>query len=162
MELVETVIENQISEYELERGKPMPTLLHGVLQGNIIFELKLKYQKKYTIGSEVSLETQPNGTTPDLVLYPKTPLDYKNDPAKRTDSPLLTIEIQSGSQSTKEMISKLEPYFSFGIKSCWIVVPELKAILVYDSPYHYDFFHENEILKDEVLGIEMDLGRVFE
>jgi hypothetical protein len=60
------------------------------------------------------------------------------------------------------MTSKLEPYFSFGIKSCWIVVPELKAVIVYDSPYHYNFFHEKEIVKDSVIGIEISVEKIFE
>ncbi len=134
--LVETEVGSQISDYEKERGKPMPTYIHGAIQSNLIFELRLKYQEKLRVLSEVSLATQPNGSTPDLILYPRQKLDYKNDPAKREDAPLLAVEIQSASQSTKEMVEKLEPYFFFGVKSCWIVVPSLQAILVYDSPYH--------------------------
>ena len=160
--LVETEVENQISDYEKERGKPMPTYIHGAIQSNLIFELRIKYQEKLRILSEVTLATQPNGSTPDLILYPQKPLDYKNDPAKREDAPLLAIEIQSASQSTNVMVEKLEPYFFFGVKSCWIVVPSLQAVLVYDNPYHYSFFHGNEILKDSILNIELDLTKVFE
>ncbi len=160
--LTETVVEErELSAYEIERHKPMPTLIHGAIQFNIGFELKIKYPNQFRIASEVTLDTQPYGSTPDLVLYPAGKLDFKNNPARRTDAPLLTIEIQSPSQSSKDMVDKLEPYFYFGVKSCWIVVPEFKGVFVYDSPFSYTFFHGTEIIKDTVLDIELNLSEVF-
>ena len=102
------------------------------------------------------------GSTPNLILYPFGELDFKNDPARRTDSPLLAIEIHSASQSTKDMTDKLESYFYFGVKSCWIVMPNLQGVCVYDNPFHYNFFHGNDTLKDTTLAIEIDLKKVFE
>lgn len=102
------------------------------------------------------------GSTPDLIVYPQQALDFKNNPSRREDAPLLAIEIQSASQSTNEMVEKLKPYFEFGVKSCWIVIPTLQAILVYDSPTHYECYHENEMLKDKTLDIEIDLKKIFE
>lgn len=160
--LIETVAEKGLSTYEIERNKPMPTLIHGAIQSNLVFEIRLKYQNQFRVASEVLLATKPDGSTPDVILYPFGDLDYQNDPSRRQDAPLLSIEIQSASQSTKDMTSKLEPYFSFGIKSCWIVVPELKAVIVYDSPYHYNFFHEKAIVKDSVIGIEISVEKIFE
>ncbi len=94
-------------------------------------------------------------------MYPAAALDFKNDPSRRTDAPLLVVEIQSASQSTKDMVTKLEPYFYFGVQSCWIVIPDFQAILVYDNPFHYTFFHENDTLKDPTLNIELLLADVF-
>ncbi len=160
--LTETVVGRELSAYEIERNKPMPTLIHGAIQANLVFEIRLKYQNQFRVASEVLLDTQPYGSTPDVILYPSGYLDYQNDPSRRTDAPLLSIEIQSASQSTKDMTSKLEPYFSFGIKSCWIIAPDFKAVFVYSSPYHYDFFHENEIVRDTVLDIEISVEKIFE
>jgi Uma2 family endonuclease len=160
--LIETVAERGLSTYEIERGKPMPTLIHGAIQANLIVQLAIKYSNQFRIASEVLLDTKPDGSTPDIIVYPARNLDFKNDPSRRTDAPLLSIEIQSPSQSTKDMTSKLEPYFSFGIKSCWIIAPDFKAVFVYSSPYHYDFFHEKDMVKDEVLGIEISVEKIFE
>ena len=157
----ETVTGRELSAYELDRRKPMPTLIHGAIQANLIIQLAVNYPNQFRIASEVTLATKPDGSTPDLVLYPAGALDYKNDPSRRTDPPLLTIEIQSASQSTKDMVTKLEPYFYFGVKSCWIVVPDLQAVLVYDNPFHYTFFHNDETLKDTVLNVDMSLVEVF-
>ena len=159
--LTETVAENAISAYELDRKKPMPTLIHGAIQANLIVQVAINYPNQFRIASEVTLATKPDGTTPDLVLYPAGALDYKNDPSRQTNAPLLAVEIQSASQSTKDMVTKLEPYFYFGIQSCWIVVPDLQAILVYDTPFHYTFFHESEILHDTVLNIDIRLAEIF-
>ena len=160
--LTETVVERELSAYEIERNKPMPTLLHGAIQLNIGSELKIKYPKQFRLASEVLLDTQPYGSTPDVIAYPYSELDFQNDPSRRTDAPLLSIEIQSASQSTKDMTSKLEPYFSFGIKSCWIIAPDFKAVFVYSSPYHYNFFHEKDMVKDSVVGIEILVEKIFE
>jgi len=153
---------NGLSSYEIERNKPMPNLTHGSLQMNIGFELKLKYGAFYRIASEVALATVPDGTTPDIVLYPKRELNFINESAKQTDAPLVTIEIQSPSQSNDEMIEKAHQYFAFGVKSCWIVFPAMKGIAIYSSPDKYDFFHHDEMVKDAVMNIEIDLKKVFE
>ncbi|MCY7359233.1 MAG: Uma2 family endonuclease [Rudanella sp.] len=159
--LTETVEETSLSAYELDRKKPMPTLLHGAIQANLIIQIAVNYPNQFRIASEVTLATKPDGSTPNLVLYPAGALDYKNDPSRRTDAPLLAVEIQSASQSTKDMVTKLEPYFYFGLQSCWIVIPDLQAILVYDNPFHYTFFHGDDILKDTLLTIEIPLAEVF-
>ncbi|WP_373512468.1 Uma2 family endonuclease [Persicitalea sp.] len=160
-EIVETVEEREISQYELERGKPMPRLIHGAIQFNVGFELKIKYPDRFRIASEVTLDTKPDGSTPDLVLYPAMPLDFKDDPARRSDPPLLVVEIQSPSQSSADMVVKLEPYFYFGVKSCWIIAPDFRAAFVYSDPFNYSFFHGSEVLNDASLDIEVNLAEVF-
>ncbi|MBC7919708.1 MAG: Uma2 family endonuclease [Ferruginibacter sp.] len=151
-----------LSDYQLERGKPMPNILHGAIQANLVFELKSHYRQSYRVVSEVSLATVPDGATPDVLLYPSFPLDYLNAlPAKRSDAPLLCIDIQSPSQSLEEMIEKVARYFAFGVKSCWVVVPSLQAVLVYDQPGHYQFFHGNDTLRDAGTGIELPLPGIF-
>jgi Uma2 family endonuclease len=163
MELpTETVTEKVLSPYEIERGKPMPTLIHGSLQANLIIQIAIAYPNQFRIASEVTLDTVPTGSTPDLVLYPMGEMDYKNDPSRRPDAPLLTVEIQSPSQSSKDMTDKLEQYFYFGVKSCWIVAPDFRGIFVYDNPFNYTYFHHNDVLKDSVLNIEVELKKIFE
>ena len=139
----------------------MPDMIHGSVQANLTFELKLRYRTEFRIASEVALATSPVGTTPDVVGFPASILDFENRPARQTTPPLLCIEIQSPSQSTEEMVDKTEIYFRFGVKSCWIVVPAIRAVLVYDRPGHYTFFHADDALRDETLGLELPLGLVF-
>lgn len=149
-------------QYEIERGKPRPNLVHGIIQANLVFELKTRYRADYHIASEVSLATSPDGSTPDVVVvYPNFALDYQNQPAKRTDAPLICIEIQSPSQSNEEMVAKTHAYFQFGVKSCWVVLPSLRAIMVFDRPGHYVFFYEDDTLRDPNTGFEVPLAAIF-
>ena len=153
---------DQLSPYELERGKPMPDTIHAAIQANLVFELKFRYRDAYRGLSELSLATIPDGTTPDIAIYPAFSLDYEHRTAKRSDAPLACIEIQSPSQSNEEMVDKTSIYFDFGVKSCWIVVPAMKGIFVYDRLGHYTYFHGDDTVHDVNLNIEIPLSTVFE
>jgi Uma2 family endonuclease len=150
-----------LSAYEIERGKPMPNLTHGSLQLNIGFELKLNYGSKYRIASEVALDTPFHSTTPDVLLYANRELNFVNEVAKQTVAPLLTVEIESPSQSMDEMIDKVQVYFDFGVKSCWVVVPAMKGVAVYEDKNSFEFYKHDEILHDKNLNIEIDLQKIF-
>jgi len=163
---MEALLEQELSTYERERGKPMPNLTHGSIQANLVFELKSGYRSQYRIVSEVTLATQPDGSTPDVILYPLMPLGFGDEPAKRIDAPLLCIEIygpayRSPSQSLEQMVDKTAVYFAFGVRSCWIVAPAVKGVFVYDRPGHYQFFHDDETITDISLNIDLALASVF-
>ena len=152
-----------LSDYEIERNKPLPTLLHGIIQSNDGFEIKIASGQKYRIASEVTLDTLPRDLTPDLIVLPYQKIDLSGEcPAKYGIPPLTVIEIQSASQSLDEMVNKTLVYFDFGVKSCWVVQPIIKAIIVFSGPDEYKFFHHDDILKDSVLDIEIDLQNIFE
>lgn len=152
----------QLSEYELERGKPMPTTPHAIIQSNLVFEFRIHYPQQYRALSELTLDTPPNGSTPDVVVYPFFEVDFTKDyPARRTDAPLITVEIQSPSQSLDEMVDKANVYFNFGVKSCWIVQPRIEGVFVYDQPNRYQFFHHDDILQDPNFPIEINLAAIF-
>jgi Uma2 family endonuclease len=157
---MEAILET-VSDYELERGKPMPNLTHGSVQINLGFELKLAYRTTHRIASEVTLATQPDGSTPDVLIYPLMPLGYGDEPTKRTDPPITCIEIQSPSQGLEVMVAKTHVYFAFGVQSCWVVLPSIQAVMVYDRPGHYQFFHGDETVIDPVTGIQVPLSGVF-
>ena len=139
----------------------MPDTLHAAIQMNLGFEIKSRYRHQYRVLSELALATIPDGTTPDVVIYPNFDLDYANRTARRADPPLVSIEIQSPSQSLEFMVEKTMIYFSFGVKSCWIVLPSIKAIMVYTEPGRYQFFHDEDILTDLNTGVELSLVDVF-
>lgn len=159
---MEALLEHEeVSTYERERGKPMPTLTHGSIQANLIIQLAIHYPDHYRIASEVTLATQPDGSTPDVLLYPLMPLGFGDEPARRSDAPLLCIEIISPSQSLEQMVDKTAVYFAFGVRSCWIVAPAVKGVFVYDRPGHYQFFHDDETITDSSLNISLSLDSVF-
>jgi len=148
------------SSYEIERNKPIPNRIHGVLQGDLVFLLNLQYRKKYQFSSEVSLATSPS-STPDICIFPKRKLDIMEVEAKETEAPITTIEIQSPSQSPDELVKKIHQlYFPMGVKSSWLVLPALKAIQII-TPEGQVLFSKGK-LKDPVTNIELDIKEIFE
>ena len=158
---MEAVIE-EISDYERERGKPMPTYNHSIVQGNLLFLLKASYRKSHTILPEINV-TMPErpDNVPDIALYPKLPVDFLHDIPSMTTMPLTVVEIISPSQSNDDILAKFERYFAAGVTSCWLVIPSFKAISVYSAPGTYQFFMHDSTLIDPATGIELPLAEVF-
>jgi Uma2 family endonuclease len=159
---ISTVTTNIASEYEVERNKPMPSLNHGLIQGNMIHFLNVYYRKNYSIASELSLELKNWPSVPDISILPKQKFDAQNDQIRVYEAPLCAIEIISPSQSLNELTDKATQYFEHGVKSCWLVMLPLKSICVFSSPTEYTYFRSEQILIDEILGIELPLAEVFE
>jgi Uma2 family endonuclease len=162
MEFVaQTSVTDEVSNYELERNKPMPSFNHGTIQANLIFEIKLKYKDKYQVVSELSLDLSDWSSVPDISIYPKREMDLQNDVITMNEPPLGVIEILSPSQKLYDLTAKANGYFQHGVKSCWIVLPSLANIYVFSKPAEYEIFRANETLQDEVLDISFPLGEVF-
>lgn len=151
-----------LSEYEVERNKPMPSFNHSIIQLNLGSELRNKYKTKYRVVSELSLDLSDWPSVPDISIYPKTPLDLRNDVIAMTQPPLCVIEIISPSQSLNELIAKANDYFRHGVRSCWIVLLPLGNIYVFTSPDDYEIYRATETLHDPSLDISIPLNEVFE
>lgn len=152
------------SGYEIERNKPMPNRIHGKIQLNLGFELKLNYEKKFDFSTEVTLDSTP-ASTPDILIFAKRKeaLDWQKTTAKETEIPLTTIEIVSPSQSMDEMAKKVwEVYFPLGIKSSWIVMPPpFKAVYILTPDGKKEFFDKGK-LKDPTNNIQIEINKIFE
>lgn len=149
-------------DYVTERGKPMPSLNHGSVQTNLILALGGRFKERYRIVSELSLDLSDWPSVPDISLYNRMPLDFKNDIIAMTEPPIGVIEIISPTQSLSELTSKARDYFKHGVKSCWIVLLPLMNIHVFSSPDDYEVFRAQDVLRDTVLDIEIPLNEVFE
>jgi Uma2 family endonuclease len=156
----DTVVEQE--DYVAERNKPMPNILHGNLQSDIVFQLRLKYDSLYDFPTEVSLKIEP-GATPDILVYPKRASFVRSDiKAKEAEMPLTTIEIISPSQSIDVMAKKVrEQYFPAGVKSAWIVVPAFKAVHVM-LPGDNNLYFDKGDLHDPATNIELSIDKIFE
>jgi len=151
----------EVPTYEIERNKPMPSLNHSLLQARLIARLFVRYEGRYDIASELSLDLADWPSVPDLSILPKMKPDFRNDVTAVTEPPLGVIEIISPSQTLSQLVAKAEAYFAHGVKSCWLVLLPLTNIYVFSSPDEYRIFREHEVLHDAVLGIELPLEEVF-
>ncbi len=163
MELsTENWAEREITAYEIERGKPMPSKNHGYIQSRLSMILGYKYLSEYTLFSEITIEmpSRPN-CVPDIAIYPKLQIDFIHDEITMTQMPLTAIEIVSPTQSNDEILLKFERYFLAGVQSCWLVMPSLEAINVYSYIGKYKFFDNEMTLFDKVTNIEISLAEIF-
>ncbi len=147
-----------LSDYEIERGKPTPTLQHSAVQLSLAFQIYP--QPGYRIFSELTIGLGGNKYTPDLSIYPFETVDYTETESLRTIPPLVCIEIISPSQSTVELIGKSKIYFAHGVKSCWIVDPALQAITIL-QPGEPRRIVDSGIATDPATGLTVDLAKVF-
>ena len=131
---------------------------HGYIQVNLA--VALHKLNKYSIVSAVTVEIDDKSYIPDILIYPKRPIDLVHDVIQMTEMPLLAIEILSPTQGTKEIADKFELYFNAGIQSCWLVVPLIASITVYSSITQANTFSNAEVA-DEVLDIRIPLPGIF-
>lgn len=150
-----------LSDYEIERGKPMPNRVHAITQTDLAFYLKAHYGKKFDIATELSFDLPDKPATPDVVIMEKKPVDYFDISPRETDPPLVAIEIISPSQGFGVFKEKAERYFAFGVRSYWLVEPHFRTVYVFSSPRAYTTFIHSDVLSDPAVGVEMPLSELF-
>ena len=152
----------ELSDYERERGKPLPSLSHGIVQANIGFELKTRYGAQFRYLSEISIQVADWVMVPDIGIFPTMATDMQHDEIVLTQMPLTTVEIISGSQAPNELINRAHVYLGAGVKSCWVVLPKMGSVAVYSAPGMCKIYYYGQTLTDPATGIELPLGPLFE
>ena len=150
-----------LSEYEIERGKPMPDKNHAFVQARLLLKTQVKYEGKYTILPEITLGLPIRERVPDLAIYPLMDFIPGDNEVRMTEVPLGVVEILSAKQDLSELMIKRAEYFAAGVQSYWLALPDLKTIYVFYSPEDYDIYSGKDILKDKKLDIELDLAEIF-
>lgn len=148
-----------ISDYERERGKPMPSKLHSVAQTNLTIALS-SYSPKYSVLSELTLELDERELTPDLSVYEGLEVDFTQDEVRLTEPPLLTVEIGSPTQGIQELIDKIRFLLNHGVQSCWLVQPQLRTITVYSGDLESKTYSDGTVT-DPNLDVEVAIDDVF-
>lgn len=159
--MTETIFAPVLSDYELERGKPMPDLNHSIIQSNMLFSLRIKTQTRFSILPEINVKLKKRDRVPDLAIYSPLSFNLRHNQLVMTKMPLCVIEILSEMQKLSDLMTKNDEYFDAGILSYWLVLPQLQSIYVFHSADEYEIFTRKDILKDTVLDIELDLAEVF-
>ena len=76
------------------------------------------------------------------------------------DPPLLVMEIFSPQQSMQEVLDKVDIYFAFGVKSCWVVSPPMHSIQIVTADGKETVL-TGGTATDPVTGLTADLAAVF-
>ena len=154
-----TIEQPQPLTYEEERGKPMPSYNHGIIQANLTVEFSKHLE--YRVVSELDLELDGRRLTPDLSIYVREPLDVRHDIIRRTDPPLVTVEILSPMQGTYPVMEKVAFYLKSGVKTCWLVNPPTRTITIYSADDTDRTFVPGQQAVDPAIGIAADVTAVF-
>ena len=162
---VQPISDQEKNTYETERRKPMPSFNHSLIEAQLSFLLKTHYRKDFFIAAELSLGFVPKGATPDICILPKKDHKIGVDPdiIKLKEAPITTIEILSPTQALSDLTNKIKnEYFPNGVKSSWVIIPELRAVVVYQAgKKDYEWFKKGE-MKDEVTGIHLKVDDIFD
>lgn len=148
-----------ISDYEIERKKPMPSKNHARVEHRL--NVLLAQFEEFDVLSELSLDLPTGDTVPDLCLYPKMDFDWENDQTRMITPPITTFEILSPTQAVQDLVQKIRnSYFPAGVQSSWLIIPPLKTVHVFypdQSPQTYT----NGLIKDQATGIEINIADIF-
>jgi Uma2 family endonuclease len=148
------------SQYEIERGKPIPSKNHAFVQTRLIVAFATQFTQ-YQVLSELSLQLGTSEKVPDLAIFENIKFTPGNDEIRVEQIPLTVIEILSYNGFIEDLIANKNAYFENGIGSYWLVLPDLKSIYVFSSPFESEVYTHKDILKDEILGIELELKGIF-
>ncbi len=150
--------DKELSDYELQRGKPMPSFIHGITQASIL--VALSRHNTFTIGSEITLDLKPKAT-PDILIFKKRQVNFQRDEKRVSEMPLTVIEILSGTQGMDDFDEKLQRYFEAGIQSVWLVQPFIKTVAVFLPNQEPQVFTKSDELCDPVTNISIKLDEIF-
>lgn len=145
------------SDYELERGKPIPSFIYGITQMRI--GSALSRLDDFVVGSEITLDLKPKAT-PDILIFKKRKVDFQRDEKRVSEMPLTAIEILSGTQGMDDFDEKLQRYYEAGIQSVWLVQPFIKIIAVFLPNQTPQVFTQGD-LHDSSTGISVNLDEIF-
>ncbi|RZK23267.1 MAG: Uma2 family endonuclease [Hymenobacter sp.] len=156
-------LETVQSDYELERGKHMPSKLPGRLQAKLIGLLYMQYGETHTIYSELSIALPPlyAKQVPDVALYEGATPYATTDEIVVSVPPTLAIEILSPTQNLVELTDKIAGYLTAGVKSCWLVLPGIRSVAISSQIGVYQKIDNSAKPVDASIGVELELAELF-
>ena len=153
-----TAAVEQPLSYEEERGKPMPSYNHGAIQMNL--GVQFAKHLSFRVISELTLDIGGKPYTPDLSVYAHKPLNLRHDVSRSPDPPLVIVEILSPQLGAQAVMDKVDVYFAFGVKSCWVVSPTMHSIQILTADGGETVLNSGTAT-DPVTGLTADLAAVF-
>ena len=150
-----------LSDYEIERGKPMPDRNHAIIQSNLLFSLRVTTRARFSILTEIHIDMPIRDHVPDLAIYEPLIFDPDANELSMLKPPLCAIEILSEMQNINVLMKKNHEYFDVGVLSYWLVLPSLRTIYVFHNINDRTVFSYEDRLVDKKLNIELDLSEIF-
>jgi Uma2 family endonuclease len=116
--------------------------------------------EKYNIHIEMTLDIGGTDYIPDIALCQKREIDFLHDKIKTEEIPVLIVEILSPKQSVNEITDKFEIFFQAGVKSCWLVIPPTKTVVVFHD-INRPAAYSAGCFTDPASGVEVSVEDMF-
>jgi len=117
----------------------------------------LDQEDKFNFHIEMTLDINGVDYIPDIAIYQRKKIDFLHDKIKSDERPLLVVEILSPKQAVNEVTEKIEIYLNAGIKSCWLVIPPTKTIIIFDDINHPISYSTGIVMNSSLeIGIAVD------
>ena len=111
------------------REKPMPDIVHGMIQALLAALLRPLTASGLVPASEVRCRVAADDfRLPDVALFRLTDLSANEPPSAPA---LMVAEIVSKDEKRVELIDKLRDYAAWGVPNIWIVDPWLRRLAVW-------------------------------
>jgi len=125
--------------------------------------LLLPFESQYEVDvlTELECELSTGRAKPDVAIVPGQHYDWERDVMRYPHPPLTAIEVLSPTQSFSSLVSKIrEVYFPAGVRSAWLVVPEVRTVHLY-LPQQPAVAYHTGLLRDPTTGVEVALEALF-
>lgn len=133
----------------------------SVFQGRTLTHLCVAFDKfsdRFSIHRIITLRLDGVVREPHLASFPKRPVDWLKDEEEVTETPLLVVDVLSRLESLASVLDRATHYLFCGVKSYWIVIPELKTVTVF-SPKAKSFAEGSVV--DEINQIAIPISSIF-
>lgn len=156
-------------KYELVDGeaKEAPaSVKHDIISANMIMRLGgLVREVAYLASSQAGFRMATgNIHAPDVSVIFKNNFPEDKAPDGFGDrAPDLAIEIVSPNEDMPDLMRKIGEYFESGAQQVWLLFPERKRVIVYNSPFDTITLNENDTLTTPLIPeLKLRVGELFE
>jgi Uma2 family endonuclease len=159
-------------KYELEDGRlvimPLPGGIHGAVNANIVFQLKLQGDQhgygKTLAETGVILRSGPDrvvGPDCSFAAAASLPLDYSPEGFLKT-VPTLIVEVRSKNDTPGELERKAGEYLAAGAQLVWVLDPIRAVAVVYQAGQRPKLLGPADTLTAEgiIPGFRLNVGDV--
>jgi Uma2 family endonuclease len=159
-------------KYELEDGRlvvmPLPGGIHGAVNANIVFQLKLQGDQhghgKTLTETGVILRTDPYRVVgPDscFALAASLPLSYSPE-GFLTRPPALVVEVRSKNDTPAELERKAGEFLAAGARLVWVLDPIRAVAVVFEAAHPPKVLVPSDDLSAEgiIPGFRANVGEV--
>jgi Uma2 family endonuclease len=140
---------------------------HGNVAANVLAVVR-DYVKQHKLGRVFAAETgfklaARHVRAPDVAFVRAERL-AEGIPRKFFDGPPdLAVEVVSPSDTWPEVQETVEDWLARGTRSCWVIDPKTKLVVVHHADGKITRFDRNSVMSDEVLpGLSIPVAEFFE